>query len=326
MKAFIHTKYGVIEALKLVEIDKPKPRNNEVLIKVEATSVNRTDCAMLNAYPFVWRFYMGLFKPKDCKLGTEFSGKVVDIGKEVELFKVGDKVYGLHDQGLGSHAEYISLPEEMAITNIPENTSYKQAAVSSEGAHYAYNVVNKVNITKGQKILINGASGGIGSAALQLVKNLNAEVTAVCDTKNIDLMKSLGADKTIDYTKEDFTKDNEKYDYVFDTVGKSTFSKCKALLNPGGIYVSSELGPWMQNVFFALFTPITCKLPWKKGKKVIFPIPVDMKGSLAYIKNLMEQGKYKAVIDKEYPFEKIPEAFKYVNQGLKTGNVVITIT
>jgi NADPH:quinone reductase-like Zn-dependent oxidoreductase len=326
MKAFIHTKYRAIDALKLTEINKPTPKKNEVLIKVYATSVNRTDCAMLNASPFTWRFFMGVFKPKNCVLGTEFAGEIEAVGSEVGSFKVGNKVFGLHDQGLRAHAEYIVLAINKAFTTIPADTSFAQAAVSTESAHYALNFINKVNISEGEKIMINGATGGIGSSVLQFVKNMGAIVTAVCNTKNLDLMKSMGADKIIDYTKDDFTKDSEKYDYIFDTVGKSSFSKCKPLLNPGGVYISSELGPWMQNVFYALFTPLSSKLPWKKGEKVVFPIPSDIKGSLVIIKSLMEQGKFKAVIDREYLFEQIPEAFKYVDQGLKTGNVPIIIT
>ena len=202
---------------------------------------------------------------------------------------------------------------------MPENCSYAQAAASAEAAHYAYNFINKVNLKPGQKVLVNGATGGIGSAAVQMLTQMGIQVTAVVNTKNLELVKSLGANQVIDYTKEDFTKDTEKYDFIFDAVGKSTFGKCKHLLKPNGIYISSELGPGAQNPFLALFTPMM------GGKKVIFPLPSDIKGSLVYIKNLIELGKFKPVIEKEYPLEEIAEAYRYVASGQKTGNVVINL-
>lgn len=326
MKAVLHTKYKDIRSLKITDIEKPTPKPNEVLVKVYASTVNRTDCAMLNAFPFVWRFYMGLIQPKNTILGSEFAGKIEAIGSNVKSFKIGDKVFGLHDQGLRAHAEYLCLPEKNAITTIPEGIGYAQAAASSEGAHYAINFLNKVKLKQGDKVLINGACGGIGSALLQLAKNIDADITAVCDTKTIDLMKSLGANKVIDYTQSDFTVTNEQYDYIFDSVGKSTFGKCKAILKPNGIYISSELGPGMQNVFYALITPLTSKFPWNKGKKVKFPVPSNISGSLQTVKQLISEGKFNAVIDRSYSIDEVKDAFAYVNQGLKTGNVVLTIT
>jgi len=199
------------------------------------------------------------------------------------------------------------------------NITYEQAAASTEGAYYAYNFINKVNLKNGQKVLVNGATGGIGSAAIQFLKYFGANITAVCNTKDFELVKSLGADKVIDYTKEDFTKDNQKYNYIFDAVGKSSFAKCKPLLQPGGVYMSSELGFMAQNIFFALITPII------GNKKVIFPIPTDLKGSIIFIKMLIEKGKFKTVIDRKYPLEQIVEAYRYVEKGQKVGNVVITV-
>ena len=182
-----------------------------------------------------------------------------------------------------------------------------------------------MNLKKADKVLVNGATGAIGSAAVQLLKYFDVYVTAVCNTKNIELVKSLGADKVIDYTKEDFTKDKEKYNLVFDTVGKSSFAKCKPLLQPGGIYISSDLGYMAQNIFLPIITPIISKLPGQYGKKTIFPMPVDVRGSLLLIKKLVEEGKFKAVIDRSYPLEEIVEAYRYVEKGQKTGNVVITV-
>ncbi|MGB3863855.1 MAG: NAD(P)-dependent alcohol dehydrogenase [Candidatus Aminicenantaceae bacterium] len=322
MKAIVYTKYGPPDVLQLKEVDKPIPKDNEVLIKVYATTVNRTDLATIRAIPFFARLLTGIFKPKKQIPGTEFAGKIEETGKNVKSLKVGDKVFGFEDQGSGSHAQYMTIIEDKAIT-IPKNITYEQAAASTEGAHYAYNFIKKVNIKSGQKVLVNGATGAIGSAAVQLLKYFDVNVTAVCNTKNIELVKSLGANKVIDYTKEDFTKDEEKYNVVFDAVGKSSFFKCKPLLQSGGIYVSSDLGYMAQNVFLPLITPVI--KPMIGNKKTVFPTPTDIRGSVLLIKKLIEQGKFKAVIDKKYPFEQIIEAYKYVEKGQKTGNVVITL-
>jgi len=323
MKAIVYTKYGPPDVLQLKEVAKPIPKDNEVLIKIYATTVNRTDCATIRAIPFFARLFTGVFKPKKQIPGTEFAGKIEEIGKNVKSFKVGDKVFGFDDQGSGSHAQYMTIAEDKALTTIPENITYEQAAVSTEGAHYAYNFIKKVNIKSGQKILVNGATGAIGSAAVQLLKYFDVNVTAVCNTKNIELVKSLGANKVIDYTKEDFTKDEEKYNFVFDAVGKSSFAKCKPLLQSSGIYISSDLGYMAQNVFLPLITPII--KPMIGNKKTVFPIPTDIRRSILLIKKLIEEGKFKAVIDRKYPLEQIVEAYRYVETGHKTGNVVITV-
>ncbi len=323
MKAIVCTKYGSPDVLQLKEVEKPIPNDNEVLVKIHATTVNRTDCGILRAEPFITRFFTGIFKPKKLIPGTEFAGKIEAVGKNVSSCKVGDKVFGFDE---GSHAQYMTISEDKALTTIPRNITYEQAAASSEGAHYAYNIIKKVRLKSGQKVLVNGATGAIGSAAVQFLKYFGVNVTAVCNTKNIELVKSLGANKVIDYTKEDFTKDNQKYNYIFDTVGKSSFAKCKPLLQPGGVYISSELGSMSQNIFFALITPIIGNLPCRQaGKKVIFPLPTDCKGSILFIKKLIEEGKFKTVIDRKYPLEQIVEAYRYVEKGQKTGNVVITV-
>lgn len=326
MKASVNKKYGPPDALQLKEVKKPDPKDNEVLIKVYATTVNRTDCATLRAKPFFARLVTGLFKPNKSILGTEFAGKIESVGKDVTSFKVGDKVFGFDDSGLSSHAEYMTLSKDSSLTKIPEGISYEQAAASFEGAHYALNFINKVDLKSQQRVLVNGASGAIGSAMVQLLDYFEADITAVCGTQNIALVKSFGAKEVIDYTKEDFTKSNGKYDFVFDTVGKSTFSKCKPLLENGGIYISADLGPWSQNLFLPLITPIVAKLPGRNsGKKVIFPMPKNRIGSVQFIKKLIEEGKFKAVIDRKYSLEQIAEAFRYVETGQKTGNVVITV-
>lgn len=319
MKAIIYTQYGPPDVLEVKEVDKPVPAANEILVRVKATSVNRTDCAVLRAKPFIMRFVSGLLKPKKQIMGTEFAGVVEAVGTAVTLFKKGDRVFGFDDMVLSSYAQYLTIAENKGLATIPDNIGYEQAAASCEGAHYAYNMINKTKPGNGQKVLVNGASGGIGSAAVQLLKYFGAHVVAVCGTKNLELVKSLGADKVIDYTTADFTKADEKYDFIFDAVGKSSFSKCKPVLHNGGIYISSELGWMAENIFYALFTPLT------GGKKVIFPIPKNIKGSILLIKKMIEEQKFKSVIDRTYPLEQIADAFRYVETGQKTGNVVISL-
>ena len=319
MKAVIYTKYGSPDVLELKEVEKPIPKDNEVLIKVHATTVNRTDEGFLKAKPFIVRFFSGLTKPRNTILGNEFAGKIEAVGKDVTSFKIGDKVFGYNDHDFGAHAEYMTMPEEGMLTSMPKKMTYEEAAPSTEGAHYALNYIRVANIGIGQRVLINGATGAIGSAAVQLVKYYGAYVTAVCNTKNMELVKSLGADEVIDYTKEDFTKLSQNYNFVFDAVGKSSFLRCKRLLKPGGIYCSTELGFLSQNPFLALWTSIF------GSKKVIFPIPKESKEDISFLKKLLEDGEYKPVIDRRYKLEQIPEAFRYVEKGQKTGNVVITV-
>lgn len=317
MKASIRRKYGSPNQIKIENIEKPIPKDNEVLIKVYAATVNRTDCANLTAKPFIMRFILGLFKPRKIILGTDFAGKVVSTGKNVKTFSIGDKVFGFNDKGSESHAEFTTLAVEN-IFPIPENIDYKQAAASLEGANYAYSFIHKADIRSGQKILINGATGGIGSALLQFTRQYDVKITATCNTKNIKIIQSLGADKIYDYTKEDFTDDNDKYDFIFDAVGKSTFGKCKPLLKEKGVYISSELGPYSQNIFYPLLTVMS-------NKKVIFPIPYNKQKTIPYISNLLDKGKFKPLIDREYLLEDISKAYEFVITGQKTGNVLINV-
>jgi len=323
MKAIVYTKYGPPDVLGLKDIEKPIPRENEVLIKVYATTVNRTDTATIRAKPFFARIFTGILKPKKQTPGTEFAGRIEAIGKNVTSLKVGDRVFGFDDQGSRSHAQYLIISEDKGLTTIPKNLTYEQAAASTEGAHYAYNSIKNAKIKAGQKSLVYGAAGAIGSAAVQLLKHFDVYVTAVCNTNNIGLVKSLGADKVIDYTKEDFTKDEEKYDFVFDAVGKSSFAKCIPLLQRGGVYISSDLGYMAQNIPLTLITPII--KPMIGNKKTVSPMPTDTRGSILFVRKLIEEGKFKAVIDRKYPLERIVEAYKYVEKGQKTGNVVITV-
>lgn len=319
MKAIVYTQYGPPEVVQLSEVEKPVPKDNEVLIKIHATTVNRTDCGFRSAEYFIIRFFSGLLRPKNKILGNEFAGVIEAIGNEVESFSIGDKVFGYNDTKFGAHAEYMVMAENDSITTMPEKMLYEEAVAITEGAHYALCNIRATKIKAGQNYLINGATGAIGSAAVQLVKYFGAEVTAVCDTNNVELVKSLGANKVIDYTQQDFTQINETFDVIFDAVGKSSFGKCKPLLKNGGIYMSTELGYMSQNPFLALITPLL------GGKKVLFPIPTISKKDVIFLKELVEAGKFKPVIDRYYSMEQIIDAYRYVETGQKTGNVIITI-
>jgi NADPH:quinone reductase-like Zn-dependent oxidoreductase len=319
MRAIVNTKYGSPEVAKLMEVDKPFPKDKEVLIKIYATTVNRTDAGFRSAEYFISRFWTGLFKPKYKTLGCEFAGEIEEIGDKVTLFKKGDKVFGFDSNKCGSHAEYKVIEEGEAIASMPQDLTYYEAAPICEGGHYALCDIRAAKVRAEQNVLVNGATGAIGSVAVQLLKHFGAKVTAVCDTKNMMLVKSLGADFVIDYTKEDFTKIDQKFDFVFDAVGKSSFEKCKPLLLGNGIYISTELGKNAENVYLALITPIF------GGKKVLFPIPTINKEDVVFLKSLVEKGEFKPLIDREYTLEQIVEAYKYVETGQKVGNVVIRV-
>jgi NADPH:quinone reductase-like Zn-dependent oxidoreductase len=317
MKAVAWINYGPPELLKLTERDKPTAKDNEVLIKVMAATVNRTDCAMVRAKPFIMRLVTGLLKPGPPSTGTDLAGEIEAVGTAVTTFKAGDRVFAFEDLGLSSHAEYTTFPADKAICTIPDNFNFASAAACIEGAHYAYYFLDKVNLQAGQKVLVNGATGAIGSATVQLCKYHGAHVTTVCQGKDFELLRSLGADELFDYTREDFTKIDQRFDYIFDAVGKSSFGKCKRLLRTGGVYMSSELGRNGENIFYSLLTPLFGK------KKVKFPIPLDKKKSLLFIRQMMEEGKLKPVIDKQYKLEQLVEAFAYVETGQKKGNVIL---
>lgn len=319
MKAAVRTRYGPPEVVRISDVEKPAAKENEVLVKVHATTVNRTDCAFRAAKPFLARFLTGLVTPRVTILGNEFAGEVEVAGSNVTAFEVGDRVFGYNEGPFGAHAEYMSLPEDGSLTTMPANLTYEEAAPSTEGSHYALSLIRAARIQRGQDVLVNGATGAIGSAAVQLLKNLGASVTAVCNRENMELVRGLGADRVIDYTAEDFTKDEQTYDVVLDSVGKSTFSQCRRLLKPGGIYLSSDLGPLSQNPILALITPLF------GGKQVKFPIPKHDQAMVRHLKELIASGEFKPVIDRRYPLDDILEAYKHVESGQKIGNVVITV-
>jgi len=297
----------------------PTPKSNEVLIRVYTSTVNRTDAGFRSAKYFISRFWSGLFRPKHTILGCEFAGTIEDMGKEVTGFKKGDRVFGYNDDTFGGHAEFLTIAEDRAIGTIPDNLSFDQAAPILEGAHYALCNIRASKIKSEQKAMVYGATGAIGSSAVQLLKYLGIFVTAVCNSKNVALVKSLGADRVIDYQTQDFKQTEEKFHFIFDAVGKSSFKECKPLLTRNGIYVSTELGKNAENLFLALITPLL------GGKKVIFPIPTIDKQDLLFLKQLVEKGEYKPVIDRKYRLEQIAEAYKYVETGQKTGNVLLKI-
>nr|SBO93979.1 Alcohol dehydrogenase, zinc containing [Nonomuraea gerenzanensis] len=298
----------------------PAVKDGDVLVKVRATTVNRTDCAMRAAKPFLWRFFTGLVRPRVPVLGTEFAGAVEAVGGGVTAFKPGDRVFGYNDPRFGAHAEYLVIPQSGTLAPIPQGLTYEEAAPGTEGAHYALSLIRTAKVRAGQDVLVYGATGAIGSAAVQLLRNLGAKVTAVCGTKHLDLVSRLGADKVIDYTATDFTAGEQRYDVVIDAVGKSTFGRCRRLLKPRGSFIASDVGPLWQNLALTVVTPLF------GGRRVRFPYPRHDAEMARELQGLMESGAFRPVIDRHYPLDEIVAAHRYVETGQKTGNVVITVS
>jgi len=322
MKAIVYTKYGPPEVLQFKEVEKPVPKDNEVLIRVYATTVTKFDCwqRSCTAPTGFWlpmRIASGLRKPKKTILGTELAGEIESVGKDVKGFKKGDQVFGFTGMSMGANVEYICMPEEGALAIKPTNITYEEAAGVPYGALTALFFLRKGNIQSGQKVLIFGASGGVGTAAVQLARYFGAEVTGVCSTTKLELVKSLGADKVIDYTKEDFTKSGETYDVIFDTVGMSSVSRSKRSLKKKGFYLFSTFGlPKLVQILWLSMT---------SSKKFISGLTKERSEDLIFLKELIESGKIKSVIDRCYPLEQIADAHRYVEKGHKKGNVVITL-
>jgi NADPH:quinone reductase-like Zn-dependent oxidoreductase len=331
MRAIVFTKYGSPDVLQLKEVEKPVPKGNEILVRIYATPVNFGDTLVRNFknvsprkfhMPFIFwligKIYFGFRNPRITILGSEFAGVIESVGKDVKRFRNGDQVFGYRGSSMGAYAEYLSMPEKGVVVLKPANMTYEESAAIPYGAIMALNLLRKVNLQPGQKVLINGASGGIGPAVVQLAKlHFEAKVTGVCSTPRLEYVKSLGADKVIDYTKEDFTQNDEIYDFIFDILGKSSFSRCKHLLTPNGrcVLVSFK----MKQIFQMLWTSMT------GSKKVICMLSKEKAEDLAFIKELVETGKIKSIIDKCFPIEQAAEAHRYVEKGHKKGNVVITI-
>lgn len=320
MKAAVRSKYGLPGDLTIKELEIPTPKEDEVLIRVYATTVNRSDCHVLSGKPFFMRFFTGLLKPRASIIGSDFAGQVHAVGSNVRSFKPGDKIMGFGGVfGCGSHAQYFILSESKAIESMiimPEKLTYEEAAACLEGAFYSGSTMMQLKPKAGQKAMVCGATGAIGSSSVQFLKYYGVYVTAVCGGENFALVRSLGADKLIDYKTQDFTKDNEQYDFIFDDVGKSSYFKCKPLLTKNGAFTSSG---GIEYLFLALITPIF------GGKKVIFLPPKNVKTTLSFIKELVEKGNFKPIIDRKYPLEKIADAYVYVASGQKIGNVIITM-
>lgn len=319
MKAAVHTSYGPPDVVRIADVDRPVPKGNELLVRVHATTVNRTDCGFRAARPAIARLFTGLVRPKATVLGTEFAGEVEAVGSDVTSFQVGDRVFGFADKPFGAHAEYLAISEAASVATMPANMTYEEAAPSTEGSQYALALIRTAKVGRGHDVLVNGATGAIGSAAVQLLKHLGANVTAVCATDHVALVKDLGADRVIDYTVEDFTTDAQTYDAVLDAVGKSSFGRCRRLLKRRGIYVSSDLGRFSQNLILALVTPLF------GGRRVKFPFPRHDEQMVRNLRGLIESGAFRPVVDRRYPLDRIVKAYEYVETGRKVGSVVITV-
>ncbi len=324
MNAILTTGYGSADVLKYGVAEKPVPGADEILVKVHATAVTNAHTAMRTGYPLIGRLFMGLLKPKNQISGTDFAGEIVTVGSNVTKFSVGEKVFGSTDIDGGTYTEYVKVSQSGVIFSMPENLSYSQATAIIDGATTAFPfLVEHAQIKEGQKILINGASGSIGTAAVQLANHFGAHVTGVSSTSNVDMVKSMGADEVIDYTKEDFTEGKNQYDIIFDTVGKSTFNDSKKVLTGKGIYLSPVLGIRMMMDMI--------KTSRSKGKKAIFVATglrdnESKRKDFKIIRDLLEQGILIPVIDRTYQLPQVAEAHRYVEKGHKKGNVVINVT
>ncbi len=316
MRAVVHDRYGPPEVLGIEEVERPVPKEDEVLVRVHATTVTRTDCGLRGADPFFARVFTGLRRPKRRIPGLELAGVVEAVGAAVTEFEVGDEVFGVRG---GANAEYVCVREGGVLAHKPGGMTYEEAAAVCDGALLARTCLRPADLRKGRSIVIYGASGSIGTAAVQLAKHFEADVTAVCNTKNVELVRSLGADVVIDYLQEDFTKNGKTYDVVFDAVGKHSFRRCRHSLKPGGIYITTDLGFMWHVPILALLTR------WIGDKRATLGIGKYRKEDVLLLKELIETGKYRAVIDRTYPLEDVVEATRYVETGQKTGNVVLTV-
>jgi NADPH:quinone reductase-like Zn-dependent oxidoreductase len=322
MRAVRYERYGSPEVLQLVDMPGPVPKDDEVLVRVHATTVNRTDCGFRQGKPLIVRFFSGLRRPRHQILGTELSGVVEEIGGAVTSFAVGDEVFGVNADRFGAHAELICVRQTAPLERKPASLPFEEAAAVCDGAILALTCLRWSGLSAGQRILIYGASGAIGTAGVQLAKHLSSHVTAVCNTKNVDVVRSLGADEVIDYTREDFIAGRGPFDVVFDAVGKISFWACRAALTKRGRFVSTDFGPRGQVPLLALATAVTSRL-W--SRRVSLPIPRYTQRDVRFLAELVEAGAYRPVIDRQYPLADVIEATEYVETEQKTGNVVLIV-
>jgi NADPH:quinone reductase-like Zn-dependent oxidoreductase len=319
MKAALVDRYGPPEVVRVAEESAPSPGPGDLLVRVCATTVNRTDCGYRAAKPFFIRAWSGLRRPRIPVLGTEFAGRVEAVGDGVVTFAAGDRVFGYSEGTFGAHAELMTIPADAAVAVIPDHMSFESVVPATEGWHYALANLEAAGIGPSVDVLIYGATGAIGSAAVQIAHSLGATVTAVCSGESVELVKGLGADRVIDRSIEDFTADAEGYDVVFDAVGKTTFGRCRRVLRPGGVFLTTDLGPWAQNPPLALVTRVF------GGRRVVIGLPGDQGNIAERAKVMMEAGTYRPVIDRSYPLARIVDAYRYVESGQKIGNVVIMV-
>lgn len=319
MRAAVATRYGPPEVVHVVEVPPPSPQADQLLVRVHATTVNRTDCGFRAAHPWFIRGFTGITKPKRTVLGNEFAGVVEAVGAEVNRFAVGDRVFGYDDTRFGAHAEYLAIGQGAAVATMPEGREFEVMAPATEGSHYALAYVRAAGVDAGGEVLVYGATGAIGSAAVQIIKSLGAHVTAVCSSEHVQLVAGLGADRVIDRTTTDFTADTQRYDLMFDAVGKCSFRQCRTLLKPRGVWTSTDLGPLSQNPLLVLATRFS------RGRRVLFPIPRIDREMVEYLKRVVESGQFTPVVDRTYPLEEIVDAYRYVETQQKIGNVVITV-
>jgi NADPH:quinone reductase-like Zn-dependent oxidoreductase len=319
MRAVVYDRYGPPEVLRVDDVERPEPKDDEVLVRVHATTVTQTDCGWRSAQPFFVRYFIGLRRPRRPVLGMELAGEVAAAGPAVSEFAVGDEVFGIG--GFGAHAEFACKQESAAIAHKPVGTSFEEAAAICDGACIALSCLRRADLRPERSLLVYGASGSVGTAAVQLAKHFGAHVTAVCNTPNVELVHSLGADRVIDYTREDFTKAGDAaYDVVFDAVGKTSFRRCRRLLKSGGLYMETDLGFMWHVPLLALATK------WLGDKRVRLGVAKYTKEDVLMLKELVETGAYRAVIDRTYPLEDVVEATAYVETGQKTGNVVLAVS
>jgi NADPH:quinone reductase-like Zn-dependent oxidoreductase len=318
MRASVNDRYGSPDVLTLRDIPTPQPADGEIQIKVHATTVGRTDACALRAHPFFVRPFIGLLRPKRTVLGLDFAGTVEAVGAGVTRFACGDRVFGLTPTGYGAHAEYVCLAEDGAVARMPDGIRFDEV-VLCEGAWYADMYLTKFGLEPGHKILIYGATGAIGTAAVQLAKFYGAAVTAVVATPHLDLAAGLGADHVIDYTAEDFTRIGPCFDFVLDAVGKTSYFQCRPLLKPTGVFAATDLGPWWQNIFLALWSSVT------GSGRVVFPTPQASRTLVEFLSARIEAQDLRAVVDRSYALEDIADAYRYVETQRKTGIVVIDV-